>query len=370
MSKDYLATLYFTNSSDSFLSELYIDVQNLKVRIKNKEEVISLPLSGIIYEIAGDEKDYLLIKSKDVIIYCKDKTIIDDLIKASNTIQKEKLNQIKSKLNISKTNRKLLPIYFLSSLAGIILVIYIILFLSVEIFIKLIPLSWEEAIGKTAYTLMAASKEVKDPEIQSSIEKIGNTLDKNSTNKRYKLKFHVVKDDSINAYALPSGDIVIFTGLIKKSNSPEEVAGVLAHELNHIYQRHSTKRIVKRFGLSILLAVILGDLGTTLDLIGGDLASLKFDRDEEREADKKGLELLVKSKINPTGMVDFFKKIHEIDKNLPKAFSFISTHPNTEERINYIQGLIKDDYSSINFDHKFDFDWNKIKEQVKEVNLK
>jgi Zn-dependent protease with chaperone function len=370
MNNQYLGTLYFTNSSDSFLVEIYIDVQNLKAKIKNNGEIISLPLSGIIYEIAGDEKDYLLIKGKDVFIYCKDKNIIDDLIKASNEYQKEKLNQIKVKLNISKKNRMLLPIYFLSSLVGIIFIIYIILILSVEIFIKLIPLSWEEAIGNTAYTLMAASKEIKDNEIKSSIEKIGYTLDKNSSNKRYKLKFHIVKDDSINAYALPSGDVVIFTGLIKKSDSPEEIAGVLAHELNHIYQRHSTKRIIKRFGLSILLALILGDLGSTLDSIGGNLASLKFDRDEEREADKKGLELLVKSKINPNGMISFFKKIHEIDKSLPKVFSFISTHPNTEERIAYIQEITKNNYSNINFDYKFDFNWNNIKEKVKEASLK
>ena len=78
-------------------------------------------------------------------------------------------------------------------------------------------------------------------------------------NNPYKFEVTVVKSDVVNAFALPGGYVVVFTGLMKKAETGEEVAGVLGHELNHVLQRHGMERIVKNLGLIAVVSIILGD---------------------------------------------------------------------------------------------------------------
>ena len=120
----------------------------------------------------------------------------------------------------------------------------------------------------------------------------------------------VVKSDVVNAFALPGGYVVVFTGLMKKAESGEEVAGVLSHELNHVLQRHGLERIVKNLGLMTVAAIVFGNqqgLVGMMKQLGVELFTLKFGREQETEADLTGLQLLQRAKIDPSGMITVFR---------------------------------------------------------------
>jgi beta-barrel assembly-enhancing protease len=178
---------------------------------------------------------------------------------------------------------------------------------------------------------------------------------------------YFVKNSEINAFALPGGKVIIQTGLIENAKSWEEVMGVLSHELSHVTRRHHIRGIINNVGIFAILSAFVGDvsaLAGTFANLGGELASLSNSRDFENEADQTGWDYLVKAKINPSGFISFFETLKKeteketvIDSTLNKSIdlSFLSTHPNTQERIDNLKQKLKsnkDTYKSLpnNFD--------------------
>ncbi len=192
-----------------------------------------------------------------------------------------------------------------------------------------IPIEEETKLGQSSFESMKGGLKLQDSGAAfDAVQTIGKRLTQGS---KYSYEFHVVQDDTLNAFALPGGIVVVHTGLISKTKRPEELAGVLAHEVQHVEQRHSLEGMVKSLGLRAVWALVTGDLGGTL---AGEaalqLTSLKFSRDAETEADDKGFDTLVKQGIDPSGMPDFFKIMSEQAADAPAAF--ISTHPLSEDR--------------------------------------
>jgi predicted Zn-dependent protease len=134
----------------------------------------------------------------------------------------------------------------------------------------------------------------------------------------------VVDDPVVNAFALPGGYIVVNSGLLSKADSGEEVAGVLAHELSHVTERHSTRRLAGRLGVSAVFALLLGqvDLGWPAFTVA-ELAGLRYDRGHESDADERGQELLKRAGISPLGMATFFERLSDA----PYLPMLLSTHP-------------------------------------------
>ncbi|MGE0861786.1 MAG: M48 family metallopeptidase [Gammaproteobacteria bacterium] len=141
----------------------------------------------------------------------------------------------------------------------------------------------------------------------------------------------VAEDDAINAFALPGGTLVVNRGLIAATRTPEELAGVLAHEIQHVRLRHGLEALVRAAGMQVLWSLLAGDLGgSAAGDAAGRLLGLKFSRDAEREADQGGFDLLVARGIDPRGMVSFFATLAQSGRSTPPAL--ISTHPPSAER--------------------------------------
>ncbi len=192
-----------------------------------------------------------------------------------------------------------------------------------------IPVEEETRLGRASFESMKGSLKLQDsgPAFEA-VQNIGKQLTQGS---KYTYEFHVVQDDTLNAFAMPGGIIVVHTGLIKATRRPEELAGVLAHEVQHVEQRHSLEGMVKNIGLRAVWALATGDLGGTLaGEAAVQLTSMKFSRDAETEADDKGFDVLVKQGIDPSGMPEFFKTMSEQAADAPAAF--LSTHPLSEDR--------------------------------------
>jgi Zn-dependent protease with chaperone function len=192
-----------------------------------------------------------------------------------------------------------------------------------------IGIGQEVMLGDAAFAGMRPSlKLIDEGPALDAVRTLGERLADGS---KYAYRFHVIEDESINAFALPGGIIVVHTGLIAATRTPEELAGVLAHEIQHVEQRHSLRGAIKELGLRGTWAVVTGDVGATLaGRAAIELTSRKFSRDDESEADEGAVELLVAQRIDPSAMADFFTTMSEQgDAQVPE---FFSTHPASAQR--------------------------------------
>jgi predicted Zn-dependent protease len=205
--------------------------------------------------------------------------------------------------------------------------------LLVALAVDRIPVEWEQKLGESAYADFLAHQDImKDGIAVSAVEEMTQRLVKQIPDNPYTFKVTVVKSDVVNAFALPGGFIVVFTGLIKKAENGEEVAGVMSHELNHVLERHGLERIVKQLGLMTAVAIIVGDQQGLVGLmrqIGVELLTLKFGREQETEADVTGLQLLHRARIDPSGMISFFERLSEKEEGRTE---WLSTHPMSRAR--------------------------------------
>ena len=205
--------------------------------------------------------------------------------------------------------------------------------LLVEIAVSRIPVEWEQQLGESAYRDFLSHQEVmKEGPAVTALGEMTQRMTAQIPDSPYKFEVTVVKSDVVNAFALPGGYVVVFTGLMKKAESGEEVAGVLSHELNHVLQRHGLERIVKSLGIMTVAAIVFGNqqgLVGMMKQLGVELFTLKFGREQETEADLTGLQLLQRAKIDPAGMITFFERLSEKDEGRKE---WLSTHPMSAAR--------------------------------------
>ena len=150
----------------------------------------------------------------------------------------------------------------------------------------------------------------------------------------------------MNAFAMPGERVVITAELIRRADRPEEVAGVLAHELGHVMNRHAEAQLVRIAGLQVLLAVVTGGGGgDTLSQFAGVATILNYTRAAEEEADQYAIDAMTASAIDPQGLKTFFEKIMAEEKTSAgnpvtgKIGQILATHPGTEDRISKIGPL-------------------------------
>ncbi|MFK7937075.1 MAG: M48 family metallopeptidase [Saprospiraceae bacterium] len=148
----------------------------------------------------------------------------------------------------------------------------------------------------------------------------------------------IIKDDkTLNAFCTPGGYIYVYTGLIKYLDSEDQLAGVMGHEIAHAALRHSTRQMTKLYGAQILLSIATGkaDPGMISQIALG-LASLKFSRSHETEADNNSVAYLCPTSYNAAGAAGFFEKLQSGNSGGARQPQFLSTHPDPGNRVENI----------------------------------
>lgn len=196
-----------------------------------------------------------------------------------------------------------------------------------------------------------------DAEATDYINNLGNHLASRSPDTRQDFDFFLIRDGQINAFALPGGFIGVNTGLILAAQSESELAGVLAHEISHVTQRHIARMIAQQkqsnvFSLASLAAALLlsrvssqaAEAAVAFGQAGAIQSQLNFTRDNERDADRVGLQILDQAGFDPHAMASFFERLQRATRLYESgAPSYLRTHPLTFERIadmqNRTQGM-------------------------------
>jgi predicted Zn-dependent protease len=191
---------------------------------------------------------------------------------------------------------------------------------------------------------------VQNPQIHSYINQLGEGIARRVDPRGIDYTFYVVNSDAVNAFAVPGGFIYLNRGLIERASNMSELAGVVAHEIGHVVERHSVDQMQKAQNANLLLNVVYGVLlqrppsgveqvGVQL---GGSAIFAGYSRDAEREADMQAVGYLVASGITPYGMPSFFQKLIEEQKRTPSTVEqWFSTHPLTQDRIDLVNEAIR-----------------------------
>lgn len=204
--------------------------------------------------------------------------------------------------------------------------------------VVLIPEEYDNKLGNSAW---AGNEYFMD--VNSKKTKLLNDFAKHlNLHNTKKLEFTVVNSNQVNAFALPDGKIVIFTGILKEMKNYDELVGLLGHEASHVNNRHSMKMLCRSLSGYLFVSVILGDANGIMATIGDNVnsfQSLSFSREFEHQADADGFKILVANKVNPQGMSNLFKRLQEHNSiSIPE---FLSSHPVTENRIGFIDTMIE-----------------------------
>lgn len=188
----------------------------------------------------------------------------------------------------------------------------------------LVPESWERRIGEAMVGDLGAYT-CSTPESEAALAALVRQVDAGQT----PVSVQIAKIDMVNAVALPGGRILIFDKLLQEAKSPDEVAGVLGHEVGHVRKRHVMQALLRQFGLSILLSGANSDLGGTF----GGLAAMGYSRRAEREADAYSRMRLAAADISPAATAAFFGRLRKIDPTSGnKQLSYLNSHPDSGER--------------------------------------
>ncbi len=215
------------------------------------------------------------------------------------------------------------------------------------------------SLGDMAYAQLRPSlKLVEQGAANDAVQRVGVRLTAGGDIFRY--RFHLADDPRVNAFALPGGHVVVYTGLLRATKSAEELAGVMAHEVGHVELRHTLRNMIHALGWRAVLSIALGDFaGGVWGGMARELGDLSYSRDMEREADMEGVRILRRTGVPADGMLRFYERMAEDGKSPPALFS---THPTGLERMTALRAAIagQDNYPS----QSLDIDWARVQAEL------
>lgn len=307
----------------------------------------SIPLSQCKLDLGGASGRMVFCRNSDgsLTIFCEEKNFAKELDFQSGGILQEQLQKLKQGHRARENRfRFWLAVSTLACIALLILGYFGVLS-AAKVAMRALPVSVDEKIGTMAMSSMEIGRKLDSNHPASKlVQEIVDKLKPHAKVPDMKFKVTVVEGSEVNAFALPGGQIVVYTALIKEAKSAEQIAGVLAHEISHATLRHGIERIGQSLGIVAGIQLLVGDVGGLLAL-GGQIAQTSiltsYSRTAETEADMEGVRMLHAAKIDPQAMAEFFEMLKEKMGDLPDAVAWISTHPQHETRVQNIQNQKK-----------------------------
>lgn len=196
------------------------------------------------------------------------------------------------------------------------------------------------------------SQFVRDPVTVNYVRDLGEKLVEASAPSPFEFRFYVIEDEQLNAFAVPGGAIYVHTGLIMAVQDASELAGVMAHEIGHVTARHVAQMarrgrntgLISQIG-TILIAILTGSqlgaqAGSVVTGMAAQAYMSTYTQDAEREADRLGIDTMIRAGFDPNGMISMFETLKRDSAGRVRGPQFLSSHPATDERISNARMLI------------------------------
>jgi predicted Zn-dependent protease len=218
--------------------------------------------------------------------------------------------------------------------------------------IMLVPESYEQELGVTAYReALSKAKVSTDPVLNTQLTRIGTRIAAATGRSDYQWEFKVVEDKQVNAFCLPGGKVVVYTGILPVTRDDAGLAAVVGHEVAHAIARHGGERMSQQIAVqgglaafqvgfaqrnpaAVQLATAALGAGATIGIL------LPYSRHQESEADHLGLIYMAKAGYHPSAARDLWVRMSESSKGSQKPPEFLSTHPADATRIKQIEGWL------------------------------
>ncbi len=262
----------------------------------------------------------------------------------------------------------------------------------------IVPIEYDTYLGKKVEKQLNSMFETYDSDTILTSFLDSTTALLHLPSDRFDIDITIINHPIVNAMALPGGKVVISTGLLAQSESPEEIAGIIAHEIAHAQERHSVQQLIRSIGFTFMTAVVIGsvvegvELFESIELISEittNLLHLKYSRGFERTADLEAVERLQSAHISVKGIHSFFtrlesqsidnkddqkksEEVSDVDSSSSakkvNPLAILSTHPATVERMAYLKEFLEKETLEDSKTELIDQElWNQIVLRTKEA---
>jgi beta-barrel assembly-enhancing protease len=318
--------------------------RGIKARASDGREFV-IDYSDCDLELGGDSGRMVFCRTSDrsLTFFCEDRRFPEALKRAAIG---ELFEQIEIILAAGQRNRwksrlglwALLAVTFLVAVGG-----WFGLVAGARTAIRSVPMSVDQKIGDAALPsiLSEFGEAIESPKATKAVQDIVERLAPHGAVLDVNYKVLIVDSDVVNALALPGGTILVFRGLIDTMDSTEQLAAVIAHEMSHVTLRHHLHQIARSVGIVAAINVVIGDVGGIVALGTEVLESAtlnNYSQVQETEADIEGARMMHEAGMDPRAMIEMLNNLP--DSGLPHALSWLSTHPDSEERAATVQELL------------------------------
>ena len=243
-------------------------------------------------------------------------------------------------------------VWSLAAIASLVFLFFVGLPLFARFAAPLVPWSWEVSLGRSVEPQIieflaertGAKIRVCGADNPAGKAALDSMVEKLAAGARLPgpLRVDVVDTPMVNAFALPGGRIYLFRPILDKAEGPDEVAGVLAHEIGHVVHRDAMRALVHGGALSLAIGMVLGDVtgGSTLAILGKILVGQAYSRENEAEADRVSVDLMDKAGADPRAINQFFRRITPFGQPRERSITdLLAGHPVTQDRMAAVDAL-------------------------------
>ncbi len=322
---------------------------------------VQFPISGAVISLGGASDRIVMMRHPgypDWTLSCRDRSILNDPHLAHDPFVSKQL--------VRARRRRIFNWSVAIGVCLALIIIPVILLSNIGLLSRgvaaQIPADWEAQLGASAISDFQSNNPMMEQERSDPLlAPLVDPLLASVPGDRYDFNFYIMHDESLNAFALPGGYVVIHTGLIEAADAAEEVLGVVAHEIAHVTEQHGLRNIINTAGIYIIITAVLGDLSGVLGIITDAsylLLRQSYSRDFETEADETGHALLTEARIDPRGLARFFEKLLDVEDEMmskiendnaremvERTLGFLSTHPATQDRIDNLRSMWENESS-------------------------
>lgn len=346
-SDDFFSGGVFSDAIEGGRSGAEIRLSRQEITARTPEgQQFAVPYRQCQVEMGGFSGRMVFCRTPDraLTIFCEDRRFPAALAEAAVGLLDEQIRQSLVQRRRDAWRGRQLAVLLALALALLVVGGYFAVRAAARAAAHALPVSVDRSIGAAAFQSMdLGGPEVHDPLVVGPLQAIVDRLAPHATIEGLQFKVHVIDSPLVNAFALPGGTIVVYTGLIRAAADAEQVAGVLAHEMSHAALRHGLQRVSQSIGVVAAVQLLLGDV-QGLIATGAELFQLatinSYSREQENAADEEGVRMLVEADIDPRGLVRFFEALKKEHGDLPGMAGWLSTHPQTEARIAAVEAQI------------------------------